>query len=384
MGTTLTNTGSFKTNTILKKKKGFRAAYIVNNNIGKNSKTSTAIKIFEKVVEPILTYNCEISEAYIPITWDYDKFKEKIWETGHELNKVVLGTLRGIMGVHKKTTNMGLMSETGKFPICLKIFTQIIKYWMRLRTTDKSMLLEAHNINFENNLDKKKSWMKIVQFLLEYTGMSNTDFPNNSKEVDEKTKIFKSKLISKFKLWWKTQAVVTGSNKLDFYYKYKKNFSFETYLDNVPRGTRISLTKLRLSCHNLPIETARYSEKKIERKDRICPLCQLNELGDEEHYLRRCTNKSLLQTRKNFIKEMKEKSPQMTGFSLNNIIDYCMVLNDPKIQLPFAIYAKEIIEMFTEMKKHQPVTEMPTITKSGRQVKKPARLIDEMYKMYIG
>ena len=61
-----------------------------------------------------------------------------------------------------------------------------------------------------------------------------------------------------------------------------------------------------------------------------------------------------------------------------------MVLNDPKIQLPFAIYAKEIIEMFTEMKKHQPVTEMPTITTSGRQVKKHAKLIDEMYKMYIG
>ena len=61
-----------------------------------------------------------------------------------------------------------------------------------------------------------------------------------------------------------------------------------------------------------------------------------------------------------------------------------MVLNDPKIQLPFAIYAKEIIEMFTEIKKHQPVTEMPTITKSGRQVKKHAKLIDEMYKMYIG
>ena len=139
------------------------------------------------------------------------------------MNKVILGTLRGLLGVHKKTTNMGLMSETGKFPICLKIFTQIIKYWMRLRTTDKSMLREAHNINFENNLDKKKSWMKIVHFLLEYTGMSNTDFPTNSKEVDEKMKIFKSKLISKFKLWWKTQAVVTGSNKLDFYYKYKKN-----------------------------------------------------------------------------------------------------------------------------------------------------------------
>ena len=81
---------------------------------------------------------------------------------------------------------------------------------------------------------------------------------------------------------------------------------------------------------------------------------------------------------------MKEKSSQMTGFSLNSIIDYCVVLNDPKIQLPFAIYSREIIEMFSEMKKLQPEIEMPTTTKSGRQVKKPARLIDEIYKMSTG
>ena len=276
------------------------------------------------------------------------------------------------------------MSETGKLPLCLKIYTQITKYWMRLRTTTNSMLREAYNISYNDNLDKKKSWMKIVQFLLEYTGMSTTDFPSTSKEINEKMKIFKSKLIFKFQLWWKTQAIVTGSNKLDFYYKYKKTFSFETYLDNIPRGTRIPLTKVRLSCHNFPIETGRYSKKKVIRKDRICPHCRLNEVGDEEHYLRRCSNVSLVNKRNNFITEMKETLPQMAYFSLDNIIDYCMILNDPNIQLPFAMYAKEIIDMFTEMKKLQPSENIPITTKSGRQVKKPIRLIDEMYKMYIG
>ena len=48
------------------------------------------------------------------------------------------------------------------------------------------------------------------------------------------------------------------------------------------------------------------------------------------------------------------------------------------------MYAKEIIDMFTEMKKLQPSENIPITTKSGRQVKKPIRLIDEMYKMYIG
>ena len=61
-----------------------------------------------------------------------------------------------------------------------------------------------------------------------------------------------------------------------------------------------------------------------------------------------------------------------------------MIINDPNIQLPFAMYAKEIIDMFTEMKKLQPSENIPITTKSGRQVKKPTRLIDEIYKMHIG
>ena len=192
---------------------------------------------------------------------------------------------------------------------------------MRLRTTKNSMLHEAYNISYNDNLDKKKSWMKIVQFLLDYTEMTGDNIPSSPKEIDGKIKLFKSRLIANFIKWWDTQAVVTSTKKLDFYFKYKQSFSFETYLDNIPRKTRIPLTKLRTSCHNLPIETGRYSKKKIERKDRICPLCRLNEVGDEEHYLRRCTNDSLLETRHNFITKMKEKIPGMTNFSPDNIID---------------------------------------------------------------
>ncbi len=374
LGTTLTHTGNFKTNSIILKKKGLRAAYIINNNIGKNSKTSTAIKIFEKVVEPILTYNCEVTEAYIPNTWDLDKFSNKIWESGHELNKVVLSFLRQILGVHKKTTNMALMAETGKFPICLKIFTHIIKYWMRLSTTQNNMLHEAYILNCQNNLEGKKSWMKIVDFLLDYTNTTKNNFPSTEKEIDGKMKLFRTKLVSNFMKWWKNQATVTGSNKLDFYYKYKKNFIFEKYLDNVPRGTRIPLTRLRLSCHALPIETGRYSKKKIERKDRLCPICHLQEVGDEEHYLRRCTNEMLKQTRTKFLSDIKTQCQQMASFTINNIIEYCMILNDPNIHLPFAIYTKEILSVYSEITNLQPKPEAPTKTRSGRQIKKPIKL----------
>ena len=244
---------------------------------------------------------------------------------------------------------------------------------MRLKTTENSLLQEAYMINCKDNMEGKKSWMKIVHFLLNYSATTK-NIPNSEKEINTKSKNFKSNLIARFKTWWKSQAVVTGTNKLDYYYKYKKDFKFEHYLDNIPKGTRLQLTRLRLSCHPFPIETLRYTKKKIKRENRICPICQMNELGDEEHYLRRCSNSLIDQTRTNFMTDMKKSFPQMKNFTISNIIDYSMVLHDPSIQLPLAIYAKEVTNTFKELTTLQPKPDAPVYTRSGRQVRPPTKL----------
>ena len=101
LGSIITNTGNFNLNEVNLKKKGLRASYLISK-ICLYSKPSTSIKIFEKVVEPILMYNCEISLAYMPKSWSYEKFKNKMWDRGAEVNKVTLSFLRQLLGVHKK------------------------------------------------------------------------------------------------------------------------------------------------------------------------------------------------------------------------------------------------------------------------------------------
>jgi hypothetical protein len=372
LGTTLFHSGHFKTNQNLAKKKGLRAAYIILNNIATSSKASTAIKIFEKVVEPILLYNCEITEAFLPDKWNYEKFISKMWDSCGELNKVVLSFLRQILGVHKKTTNLGLLAETGKFPICVKVFSYIMKYWMRVSTTSKSMLRQAYLVNCTDHSNGNRSWMKIVNFLkiLTHTDENIT----SSQEIEKNAKIFKSKIYTKYTDWWKSQAVVTGENKLDFYYKYKKLFQFESYLDNIPKNLRRGVTKLRLSCHSFPVETQRYSKQNIERKDRLCKVCNLNEVGDEEHYMKKCSNVLIECTRSAFVKDIKEKFPTMADFSSDNIIEYCLVMNDSKFQLPMAIYTKEIMDIFSEINGLQSKLTCPQKTRYGRQTKIPTKL----------
>ena len=73
LGTVISNTGNFQLNENILKKKGLRASYLLTKSL-KHAKPSSAIRIFEKVIEPILMYNCEIALAYLPKTWDYTRF----------------------------------------------------------------------------------------------------------------------------------------------------------------------------------------------------------------------------------------------------------------------------------------------------------------------
>ena len=104
LGTIISNTGNFSLTEINLKKKGLRATYLLTGSL-KHAKPSSAIRIFEKVIEPILLYNCEIALAYLPKTWDYTRFVLGIWDHGKEINVVVMNFLRQLLGVHKKNFN---------------------------------------------------------------------------------------------------------------------------------------------------------------------------------------------------------------------------------------------------------------------------------------
>jgi hypothetical protein len=48
----------------------------------------------------------------------------------------------------------------------------------------------------------------------------------------------------------------------------------------------LTLSKFRITNHKLPVENGRW--KNIARENRICPLCNNGDIGDEFHYLFKC------------------------------------------------------------------------------------------------
>ena len=119
-------------------------------------------------------------------------------------------------------------------------------------------------------------------------------------------------------------------NKLSLYSEVKNEVRFESYLDLVKNvKTTVAVTKMRISCHLLPTESERY--RKIPRVQRLCPLCNRSEIGDEFHYLLKCTHSSLSHIRVVFLESLYLINSNFTNMSCKTLFLYIMSMCDENI-----------------------------------------------------
>ena len=91
----------------------------------------TIMKLFNSLVTPILLYNSEIWGAHFEpnhlqsaTTFLKSPFDDNL---AHEILQ-----MRCALGVHKKSVNMGVRGELGLFPLCIEIYTRMMKYLFHL------------------------------------------------------------------------------------------------------------------------------------------------------------------------------------------------------------------------------------------------------------
>ena len=342
LGSIISRNGGFKLNTKYLKAKGLRARYLVTKTIGTEGKPSTIIKIFQKMVEPILLYNCEIGQIDIPKNTDLSKFEKRMWDFNSERDKVVYGLLRQILGLQKKTTKLGMLAEVGKHPLSLKIYIQTMKSYVRLITTESKLLQNALLEAMKRQGEGKNGWLQQIMFLRQSTKLDNK-FELVKGQASFITK-FKKALYQKFEEYWQEERQKNG--KLRFYFESKNKFTYERYLDKTEKKYRTSITQIRLSSHKLPIEVMRYQEALVEK--RICTICDKNETGDEQHYLERCENVAMEECRSRFRVEVEKVQPQFQKMSMENIIHYCLQTHDEGTYDPFGRYVHNMLKVYDD------------------------------------
>ena len=128
-------------------------------------------------------------------------------------------------------------------------------------------------------------WVKTVHETLDELELSDIWLTHNTfySQVSFKNKV-KTRLSDQFKQEWNNN--VNETEKCLNYRIYKRDLSFERYLNILP-------FPLAKTCLNSDASAINYQLKRgvflnIERNERICSLCNKNELGDEFHYLFYC------------------------------------------------------------------------------------------------
>ena len=162
--------------------------------------------------------------------------------------------------------------------------------------------------------------------------------------------MFKRNLFKEYQEHWsknlkKVKFDSSVGYKLNLYSQLKNEVRFESYLDLIKNvKTRVAVTKMRISCHLLPIESGRY--KKIPRVERLCPLCNRSEIGDEFHYLLKCTHSSLSHIRGIFLESLYSINSNFTNMSCKALFLYIMSMCDENIINLSASYIENILNCY--------------------------------------
>ena len=129
-----------------------------------NPKPSVSIltHLFDHMIKPVLHYGCEVltsntvSQKGVTLTGDRhtDFFKElkrdfpiisTILDKDSPLEKLHLKFCKFALGVHQKTSNLGVLGELGRFPIAMEQLLLSAKYFYHIRfNTENKILREVY------------------------------------------------------------------------------------------------------------------------------------------------------------------------------------------------------------------------------------------------
>ncbi len=354
------------------------------------------ITLFDSLIKPIILYGAPIWASSSAISKTVVKSLQSNEEVSHNLlrkisgslqEKVHLSFLRWALGVHRKSSIVGVWGETGRFPLLYQSLRLSLNYFKRLEslspdsfvsvalTEQKSMELPwFQNIKSLLKLDEIYSLDHVSAFHATKSKINNravkndAQFPtlnmkinykgdqssfkshptlkslNNTFKVkplkSRKYRVYKiiEKLTDHFKHCWEHSK--STSSKLSFYHSIKTFFNREPYLD-LCKGfsRRYSTTKLRISAHDLQIERGRYMN--LTREQRLCSWCKtsmgLSVVEDENHVLYECDLYSKVRSKliSNLTKTPKiegcENLPPSVHITLSNIKTHLMNILSPNL-----------------------------------------------------
>ena len=331
LGIILHSSGELKTAQSTLKLKAMRAFFGLKRTVIRSKLSFKALNtLFDSLIKPIALYGAPIWTPECTINKSVIKYFKSSPQTTHKFiskinrvnsEKLHLAFLKWALGVHRKSSNIGVWGESGRYPLIYESIRLTLNYYNRLMSAPANSFVKAA---LKEQKKLKLPWYKNIEPLLKIDDIYHLDHVTahritNSPTITKKghsincqsaklpdglasltksqplpCKKFRVQTIIKllkdhFVQCWEHEK--SSSPKLIFYHQNKTKFAREVYLD-VTKGfsRRYSTTKLRISSHDLEIESGRYYN--MPRESRVCHWCStsmgVKKLEDENHMLFDC------------------------------------------------------------------------------------------------
>ena len=128
-------------------------------------------------------------------------------------------------------------------------------------------------------------WLTHIRDILNDCGMNNIWIEQNFGNRNWLKNAITLRLTDQYKQTWNNTIETTSS--LYNYLLIKNDLVLENYLTLLPNKLCKNIMKFRTLNHKLPIEIGKYDG--TPRNERKCLKCNLDDIGDEYHYLFKCT-----------------------------------------------------------------------------------------------
>ena len=313
LGFLLTPSGEINSGLQDLRERALKAFMALKNNLGYafNQDVETTLVLIDAMIKPILLYNSDF--------WGCMKLPKN-----NPIENLHMSICKQLLGVQKNTVNVGVLLELGRVPLSLYAIKLAIKNWERIRNNRANCLLIT---SYKESSIENLPWILNIRKVLEENGMLN-HFLNvyyDRKPCFVNKRIFQT-LCDQFHQN-AFESIRKEGSKLRTYAIFKTNIGYENYLSKITNPKiRTHITKLRLSNHNLMIETGRH--KKINREMRICPLCHKG-IEDEMHFLFSCPAYKTI--REDLFITFNLEKPNFRFLSNNTKLEFLMAKIDKNI-----------------------------------------------------
>jgi hypothetical protein len=102
--------------------------------------------------------------------------------------------------VNRRSTNLAVIGELGRYPLYLKVLLNMIKYWARLTKLDNCLAVEALKTSKDIHAQNQKNWFSSITEIFDYFKIEK------NKVLNIKTTLknyINNKIHLKFKELWR-------------------------------------------------------------------------------------------------------------------------------------------------------------------------------------